>query len=681
MPTEAEIKTEIMAALPDDNARSVCGPEIDKWASTDNLDGKPILQKFYAQWKSGKKGHQNRANAWVGYYLGMTTKKPIPKFEGKSFLIEGSHFHPKRRAFARPSPPDIDSDFDYRRRQEVLDYIIQRYGRYQVGNIGTWGGLKMKSCLTRIIKTLDIANAFKIDAHGRIDNSEYTSKNVEKVTEIIKSLPRQRGAVLKVNNDQGDEIVLKTIKDVVKAQSRACDDFRFYMDKYPDIMRHANHIEGLLSTFGVHASGVVISDVPLQEIAPLRTAKENGETVALATQWEYNDLEWLGLIKFDVLGLTTLTVIADCVQLIKERTGIELDIENLPIDPNQSAEAFNTYKLYQSGELTGVFQCESDGMQETCMDVGIDRFDDIAVVISLYRPGPMENIPQYCKRKKGEEKIDYFHPSIQQHVEGIIKTTYGVAAYQEDLMRICNKLALMSLGDGYAVIKGVSKKVLEVIEKFKGTFVAGCVQNGVPKEVATQYWEKFIVPFANYGFNKAHALAYAYNSYITAFLKANYPEEYMVACLNMATEERYFEREQPQKGPPGVRELEGECMKMGMTILPRDINKSGLKWEIIRKKDPTNGVFKSELRPPIHCKGLPVLAAENIVASRPYTSPREFAEKTDVVVNKESVEALCDAKFFKTKKAALVAEFETIREDLKNLRKKGRDSDNIFDQI
>lgn len=671
MPTEVEIKAEIMAALPE-GVRPQCELEIDKWIATENLDGKPVIQKFYAQWKTGKKGSQNRPNSWVGYHLGLTNKKPV----------EDKPFFPKRRAFARPSPPDIDSDFDYRRRQEVLDYIVSRYGRYRVGNIGTYGGLKLKSCLTRIIKALDIANAFKIDQNGKVDSALYTSKNVEKVTEIIQSLPRQRGAMIKVNDDEtGDEITIKSIRDVMKANSRACDDFRFYMDKYPDIIKHANHIEGLLSIFGVHASGVVISDVPLQEIAPLRTAKETGGVPALATQFEYNDLEYLGLIKFDVLGLTTLTVIADCVKLIKDSTGISLDIENLPTDPRQSLEAKRTYDMYRSGQLTGVFQCESVKMQETCVKVGVDRFDDIMAVISLYRPGPMDSIPEYCERRAGTKQIGYFHPSIEPHAKHVLAPTYGVLVYQEQVMKLCSALAGMTVGDGYVVVKGISKKIPEVIEKNKKVFVEGMVAKGVPEDVAKSYWDKFITPFAEYGFNAAHSCCYAYNSYITAYLKANFPEEFMVASMNVCTEERYFERDMPQKGPPGVRELENEAVKMGMSILPRDINKSGSVWKVERKKDPANGVFKSELRPPIHCKGLAVLAGENVVANRPYNSPREFAEKTDTSVNKEAVIALCDAKFFKTKRDALIKEFEIVREDLKNLRKKGRVSENIFDML
>lgn len=662
MPTEVDIKAEILSALTD-GVRLVCETEIDKWAKTDNLDEKTVLQKFYAQWKSGKKGHQNLVNSWTAYHLGVTSKKPE----------EGKEFFPKRRAFARPSPPDIDSDFDYTRRHEVLDYIVDRYGRYNVGNIGTYGGLKMKSCLTRIIKSLDIANAYKVDHNGKADNNAYVRANIDKVTEIIQSLPRQRGAVMKVKDDDtGDEIVLKTLKDVVDANSRECDDFRFYMKKHPEIMKHAGHIEGLLSIFGIHASGIVISDIPLQEIAPLRTSKDSGDVVTLATQFAFEDLEALGLIKFDILAISTLTVIAESIRLIKENTGVDLDIENLPLDSRLSVESKKTFDLYKSGKLTGVFQCESTGMQDTCVQMGVDSFDDIMALISLYRPGPMDNIPDYCERKFGRQPVNYFHPTIEKHVKHILSKTYGIATYQEDLMRICSDLAGMSLGDGYVVIKGVSKKKIEIITKYKNIFVDGCVINGVPPDIANQYWEKFIVPFANYGFNAAHAACYAYNSYITAFLKANYPEEFIVAYLNVETTRRKMKR---------TEILENEAQRMGISIIPRDINTCGLNWEIIRKKDEANGVYKSEIRPSIHCKGLPEKAAENIVANRPYNTLKEFAEKTDSSVGVESVIALCDAKFFKMKKAKMVESFNIVREDLKSLRKKGRSSDNIFEMF
>lgn len=665
MPTEVEIKSEMMDAIKqsitaEEPVDTAFWPrieaELDEFASKEDLFGKPVIQKLYSQWKSKKKGHKNPFNSLVAWALGITTRSPKGDFD-----------FPKRRAFARPSPPDIDSDFDYEMRQMIIDYLVAKYGRGRVGNIGTYGALKMRSALTRIIKTLDIAGAFRIGLDGKPILDKYTSENVKKVNEILGTLPKQYGAVLTVKDRQGDEISLKSTKDVVKAESDDCDDFRFYMKKYPEIYQHALNIEGLLSIFGVHASGVVLSDIPLERIAPMRIAKEYDGGYSLATQFAYEDLELLGLIKFDVLAISTLTVISETVRMVKENYGIHIDIENLPLDDKK------TYDLYKTGKLCGVFQCESHGMQRTCVDLGVDRFEDIMAVISLYRPGPMESIPEYCERKAGKKRISYFHPSIEPFVREILSTTYGVLVYQEQVMKICSALGGMSVTEALVVIKGIGKKKADVIEKGRNSFINGAIQNCVPKEVAEQYWDKFITPFAFYGFNASHSCCYAYNSYITAYLKANFPEEFMCAYMNVETRRRKLDR---------VIELEEECQKnMGIKILPRDINKCELRYEIVRRADKAGGIPFSEIRPAIHCKGLPTAAAESIVANRPYASMKELAEKTDTsLVDGESVQALCDAKFFKGKPDKLLAEFNVIREDLKFCRTHGRENRNILEE-
>lgn len=641
MPTDVEIKEEMLKVMDGKEHFEDAIKEMDIFASKEGLDGKSILQKLYSQWKSGKQGHKNLHNSWAAFLLGLTTAKPVGEF---AFKV--------RRAFARPSPPDIDSDFDYLRRDEVMEYIVNKYGRNRVGNIGTYGALKMKSALTRIIKALDIANAY------HLGSAEYTTKNVEKVNEIIGSLPRQHGAVLMVKDDDGEHAI-KTTADAVKH----CRDFAFYMEKHPEIMQHTSNIEGLLSIFGVHASGVVLSDIPLDQIAPLRTAKETSGTVSLATQFAYEDLEKLGLIKFDVLAISTLTVIAETVRLVKENYGIDLDIENLPLDDNKTLE------LYRTGNLTGVFQCESDKMQETCMEIGVDRFEDIMAAISLFRPGPMDSIPDYCARKRGDQPVSYFHPTITPHVKPYLEKTYGLLVYQEQIMQICAALAGMTISQGYEVIKGIAKKKEDIIKKFRGLFVDGSHLKGVPKEVVEQYWDKFIVPFAAYGFNAAHSCCYAYISYITAYLKAHFPEEFICSYLNIEIVRRNHER---------IGDLEREAQRMKIKLLPRDINKCTLKYEIVSKKG--DGVIQSEFRPPIHCKGLPEAAAANIVLNRPYNSIHDLASRTDFsLVDTESVGALCDAGFFKTKKVEILRDFTIIRDDLKRLRKLGRESQDMFE--
>lgn len=639
MAKDIDIKGEMLTAIGSVAEIEQVKFELEDW------EQKKVLPKLYSQWKSKKRGNKNPWNSWTAYYLGVTSAKPTGEFN-----------LPARRIFARPSPPDIDTDFDYRYRHEIIDFLVKQYGRECVGNIGTYSALKMKSALTRIIKALDIANSFSKGSQA------YTTDNEAKAKEIKDSLPEQHGALLKVKDENGEEHVIKTTKDAYKW----CPDFAEYMDMHPDILKHAENIEGLLSVYSVHASGIILGDVPLEQIAPLRTAKEDGENVSLATQFAYEDLELLGLIKFDILAISTLSVIAETVKLIKENYGITIDLENLPLDDRK------TFDLYKSGKLTGVFQCESYPMQKTCVDVGVDRFEDIMAVISLFRPGPMESIPEYCDRKHGRKPITYFHPSIEPHVKNILESTYGVLCYQEQVMRICEALGGMTVTEALLVIKGIGKKKEDIIAEGRSSFIKGAVKKGVPQDVAEQYWDKFITPFALYGFNLSHSCCYGFNSYTTAYLKANYPEEFMCAYMNVECERRKLER---------VEKLERECKKMGIEIMPRDINKCGLQYQIISKKDVANGVGQSKIRPPVHCKGLSQAAAENIVENQPYNSIKDIAEKTDTsTVDTEAIVALSEAKFFKTKLELLKKEFSMIREDMKQRRKRGSDGTNLFDE-
>ena len=455
----------------DESVIEIVNKEIDFMEVTEGLNAVNNLESFYGIWKkrlNRKIGNKNNINSWTAYYVGLTSKKP------------DGEFLPLRRAFARAGFPDIDSDFEYFRRGEVIDHIINKYGRKQVGNIGTYGALLFKSATKRIGKAIDVAGAFH---KGK---KESVTENNLKVTEIVESLPKQIGAILKVKDEDGNEHVIKTIEDAYKY----CEDFKNYLDKYPGIRVHAKNIEGLMSTYGVHASGVVISDIPLREIAPLRQSKKG-----LATQYANDDLESLGLIKFDILGLATMSIIQEIVKKIKETYGIDIDIKNLRTDDKK------TLDLFASGRLLGVFQCDGGGMQETFKEVEASSFDDIMATIALYRPGPMVSIPEYCARKKGHKKVEYFHPSIEKYVKPYLERTYGVLVYQEQVMQICNSLAGFTISDGYVMIKGIGKKKQHIIDKFEKHFISGCVKNEVPENIAKEYWHKFITPFASYGFN------------------------------------------------------------------------------------------------------------------------------------------------------------------------------------
>ena len=376
-------KQEILSAIRQDLPKEIVEKviyELDDMEITENLDGKSCLEEFYSTWQKRKNESPkdiNIINSWTAYALGLVTKKPQ----------DNDVFMPPRRIFARPTPPDIDSDFDYNRRGEVYEYLIEKYGRKRVGNIGTYGGLKLKSCLRRLGKVLDVAGSF---SKGE---AAYVSENELKVSEIVETLPKS--SIIKVTDEDGKSKVINTI-------SEACEyfpDFKYYIDKHPDILKYGKELQDVETTYGVHASGICISELPLSGIAPLRKAKDKAGKEVFATQYSCDDLEFIGLIKFDILAISTLTVIDATVKMIKDNYGIELDIPTLPLDDKK------TLDLYKSGKLVGVFQCEGRGMQKTMQEIGVDRFDDIMAAIALYRPGPMASIPEYCARKKGMKKI------------------------------------------------------------------------------------------------------------------------------------------------------------------------------------------------------------------------------------------------------------------------------------
>jgi DNA polymerase-3 subunit alpha len=444
-------------------------------------------------------------------------------------------------------------------------------------------------------------------------------------------------------------------------------------------LNEPNYIANNIIVHNCHPAGIVISNVPLEVIAPMRRAKEN----ALATQYDMEDLESIGLIKMDILALSTLTVVSQTVKMIKNNYGITIDVENLPVTDEK------TYELFRRGDLTGVFQCENPGMQHTMRDISVDKFDDIMAAIALYRPGPMGSIPDYCMRKKGEAVIDYVHVSIEPYVKKYLQKTYGILVYQEQLMQICNSLAGFSILDGYVLIKGVGKKKQNLIDKFKKQFIQGCVKNGVPESIAEIYWDKFITPFASYGFNKSHACCYALLSYITGYLKANYPDEFFCVYLNV---------ENQRKNQDKIDELMKEMKKFNIEISDKNINDCEEDYKIIQKKDDLSGVSKTIISPSIMCKGVGYNAAKEIAAHRPYNNLRDLASKTSSTVDQDIVGSLVDFGFFnkqfkeankgigKAGKMSLEkfrenvqSKFATIRRDLKAASKKGVLSGDLFE--
>jgi DNA polymerase-3 subunit alpha len=651
-----EIKKEIIEHISKRHSKNAKLPkmlvkvqeELNILGDTDGLESKNNLEVFYNTWKNnkGKVGHKNEINSWTAFLLGFTEVKP------------DGEFLPTRRAFARAGFPDIDTDFDYENRDDVYAYIIDRYGRENVGNIGTHGLLKFKSCVTRVTKALDLANAYHKSGEA------FVSENAAKVSEILSPFPKK--GLMKITDDDGE---VHLIQDFEGAYDH-CPDFRHYVDKYEssNFKQYLEQIEGTFANFGSHAAGIVVSDIPLDEIAPLRKARKG----MLATQYPNEDLEALGLIKFDVLAIATLTVIKKTVEAVKNYWKIEIDVENLPMDDEA------TFEIYRRGNLGGIFQCENYGMQKTMREIGVDRFEDVIAGLALYRPGPMDSIPEYCARKKGENNISYFHPTIEPFVKPYLEKTYGVLCFQEQVMQICNSLAGFTITDGYIMIKAIGKKKLFLMEKFETQFIAGCVSNGVPQEVAKQYWDKFITPFSSYGFNLAHSACYGYNSYSTAYLKANYPDEFICSLLDVTITSSNGDRHDKI----GAFEREFK-RKMGIKFLPRDINKCKVAYTIEKRKDVKEGIKKTEIRPSLLCKGLLSKSARNIEENAPYDDIRDLIRKTNSsLVDTRVVDALARGGYLGKKHiedpSVVVKDFVMTREDMKKTAKKGVETVDMF---
>jgi len=467
------------------------------------------------------------------------------------------------------------------------------------------------------------------------------------------------------------------IDSITEIKEQPVYDISFGDTKLDFFQKEPNYFANKILVHNCHAAGIVISSEPLSKISPLRQTKIASEDAdgtpkyAFATQFEYNDLEFIGLIKFDILALSTLSVINRCCKLIKDNYDININLWDLPLDDKK------TFDLYKSGKLSGVFQCEEPGMQKTMINMGVDSLDDIMAGIALYRPGPMDSIPTYCGRKHGVEPIDYFHSSLKKYIEPHVRKTYGLLVYQEQVMNICNSVANFSIPEGYVVIKAIGKKDPKLLAKYRSKFVSGAKENGIEDKVSQDYWDRVITPFASYGFNKAHACCYAYNSYITAYLKANYPEEFLTAYFNVEVGRANYDK---------IYVLEKVAHEMNIEIVNRNINHCKVLYSIAKKADPANGIPKSQIIPSLKCKGLSDGAATEIVSKQPFSSLLDFAEKTSTkLVDIKAFDALLDAGFFRPKegrgkgKESIMKEFTIIRDDLKRARKKGLDTGNIFE--
>jgi DNA polymerase-3 subunit alpha len=452
-------------------------------------------------------GRGSAAGSIVTYVLGITDIDPL-----QYGLLFERFLNPDR-----VSPPDIDIDFCEARRGEVLEYVRQKYGERRVAQIITFGKLKAKSVVRDV---------------GRVMGWSYRDAD-----RIAKMIPNELNITLGLALEKNPELKRAVATEPMTRQ----------------LFDHAKILEGLSRNAGVHAAGVVIADRDLSDYIPLcRDVKGND----VISQYAMGPLNDLGLLKMDFLGLKTLTVIEDTLSLIRQREPT-FSLKNIPLDDVAA------FALYNRGETIGLFQMESGGMTSLSRQLDVKKLDDIIALIALYRPGPMELIPEYVKAKKGITPIKYLHPLL----EGICADTYGVMIYQEQVMAAASKLAGYSLAQADLLRRAMGKKDKEKMAKERKNFIEGCARtNKIPEKKANAIFD-LLEKFAGYGFNKSHSAAYGVISYQTAYLKAHYPVEFMAGLLSN-------EINNTEK----ISVFVGECRRMGISILPPDINKSGLKF-------------------------------------------------------------------------------------------------------
>ena len=519
-------------------------------------------------------GRGSGAGSLVAYALTITDLDPI-----RFGLLFERFLNPER-----VSMPDFDIDFCQDRRGEVIDYVQQRYGRDQVAQIITFGTLQARGVLRDVGRVLQMP-------YGQVD----------KLTKLV---PQNPAAPVTLAAAIASEPKLQAFRDEDAVVARAFDI--------------AQRLEGLTRHASTHAAGIVIGDRPLSELVPLYRDPKSDMPV---TQFNMKWVEPAGLVKFDFLGLKTLTVLDVAVKLLKQRN-VDVDLATLPLDDAPS------YQMLARGDVVGVFQVESQGMRRALVDMRPDRFEDIIALVALYRPGPMANIPTYCARKHGDEEPEYLHPVL----EPILKETFGVIIYQEQVMQIAQVMAGYSLGDADLLRRAMGKKIRAEMEKQRAIFVAGSVKNGVPKGQADTIFE-LLAKFADYGFNKSHAAAYALVSYQTAYMKAHYPVEFLAASMTLEL-----------NNTDKLSEFRAEAQRLKIKVEAPNINRSGPTFEV---SDNTIYYALAAL------KGVGPQAVELIVEERRksgvFTSLADFAARVNPrAINKRIIESLAAAGAFDT---------------------------------
>ena len=522
-------------------------------------------------------GRGSGAGSLVAYAIGITDLDPL----SYDLLFE-RFLNPER-----VSLPDFDVDFCMLGRDRVIDYVTQKYGREKVGQIITYSTMAARAVVRDVTRVLGLPYIVG-----------------DRISKMIPGAP----AFAQEAADAGRSTLEHALAEVPElAQLHAADE------ETREIISRSFALEGVTRGVGVHAGGVVIAPNPLTDYAPL-FCEPGGEGVR--TQFDMKDLETAGLLKFDFLGLKTLTIIRAAVELISGRTGAPpIDPLQLPLDDKLA------YELYASGRTSAVFQMESGGMQRASVDLKPDRFEDLIALISLFRPGPMELIPSYVARKHGRERTEYLHPAMKE----LLEPTFGIFVYQEQVMQIAQKLAGYTLGGADLLRRAMGKKKPAEMAKQRMVFVEGCRKNAIAAATAMELFD-LIEKFAGYGFNKSHAAAYALVSYQTAWLKAHHPAEFMAAVLSCDMDHT-----------DTVVMMLDECRRMGLKLVKPDINRSDYRFIVAGDREIIYGLGA--------IRGMGAAALEGILAERarngPFTDLENFCRRIDTrKANKRVLEAL-----------------------------------------
>ncbi|MEJ5994315.1 DNA polymerase III subunit alpha [Pedobacter sp. Du54] len=540
-----------------------------------------IVQDFIAEARrrdvSVGPGRGSAAGSVVAYCLWITNIDPL-----KYDLLFERFLNPER-----VSMPDIDIDFDDEGRGRVMDYVINKYGSSQVAQIITYGTMAAKSSIRDTARVLDLP-LFEADKIAKLIPNMKLAKIFNLDEKTLKAALRP---------DEYEKIL--ELKALAAAKNLSAET-----------IEQAIILEGSLRNTGIHACGVIITPDDITNFVPVATAKDSDLYV---TQFDNSVVESAGLLKMDFLGLKTLTLIKDTVKLVKKRHNIDLNPDEFPIDD------IKTYELFQRGETVGIFQYESAGMQKYMKELKPTVFGDLIAMNALYRPGPIAYIPSFVKRKNGDEEIKYDLEACEE----LLKETYGITVYQEQVMLLSQKLADFTKGEADVLRKAMGKKQRDVLDKMKPKFITQGAAKGHDEKILEKIWKDWEA-FAEYAFNKSHSTCYAWIAYQTAYLKANYPAEYMAAVLsnNMSDIKQ-------------VAFFMEECRQMGVTVLGPDVNESDLKFSVNAKGEIRFGMSA--------VKGVGEKAVESIIEERangPYSSVFDFSKRSNTrIVNKKAYES------------------------------------------